>query len=72
MLKAGLVVPLEALQLAWSLEDRGATFAVEGGKLVVEAPAAVVTNADRAAIKRWRAHLIAIVAYRPPHQESQQ
>lgn len=26
VLKGGLIVPLEALQLAWALEDRGATF----------------------------------------------
>ena len=30
VLKGGVTVPLEALRLAWALEDRGATFAVEG------------------------------------------
>jgi hypothetical protein len=71
-LKAGLVVPVEALRLAWSLEDRGATFALEGSELVVDAPSAVLTHADRNAIRRWRAHLIAIVGYRPPEEEFRQ
>ena len=34
VLKGGLSVPLEALQLAWALEDRGATFLVDGIDLV--------------------------------------
>jgi hypothetical protein len=65
-LKGGLVVPLDALLLAWSLEDRGATFALDGDELIVDTPqAAVLTNEDRMAIRRWRAHLIAIITYCP-------
>jgi hypothetical protein len=38
-LKGGLIVVIEALHLAWALEDRRATPAVEGEDLVVEWPA---------------------------------
>jgi hypothetical protein len=66
VLKGGLTVPLEALQLAWALEDRGATFAVDGEDLVVEGPAGLLTDAHRIAIRRWREHLKAIASYRAP------
>jgi hypothetical protein len=66
VLKGGITVPLEALQLAWALEDRGATFAVEGENLVVEGPRGFLTEPDLAAIRRWRAHLKAIAAYDAP------
>jgi len=64
-LRGGFVVPVDALLLAWSLENRGAVFAVEGGDLVIDGPTGFLTEADRAAIARWRAHLKAIVAYQP-------
>jgi hypothetical protein len=38
-LKGGLIVVIEALHLAWALEDRRATPAIEGEDLVVEWPA---------------------------------
>ena len=64
VLKGGLTVPLEALQLAWALEDRGATFAVDGEDLIVEGPRGVLTMENRIAIRRWREHLKAIASYR--------
>jgi hypothetical protein len=64
VLKGGLTVPLEALQLAWALEDRGATFTVDGEALVVDGPPGFLTDEDRAAIRRWRAHLMVIASYR--------
>ena len=64
MFKRGRVVPLGALQLAWSLEGRGATFELDGPDLVVETPAGMLTLADRAAITRVP-HLIAILEYQP-------
>ena len=63
VLKGGLTVPLEALQLAWALEDRGATFAVDGEDLIVEGPRGVLTTEDRIAIRRWREQLKAIASY---------
>jgi hypothetical protein len=66
VLKGGVIVSLDALQLAWALEDRGATFAVEGEDLVVEGPQGFLTEDDRAAIRRWRGHLKEIACYRVP------
>ena len=66
VLKGGLTVPLEALQLAWALEDRGATLAVDGDDLVVEGPRGLLTSEDRIAIRRWRRHLKVIASYRVP------
>ena len=66
MLKGGLTLPLEALRLAWALEDRGATFAVDGEDLVVDGPPGLLTDADQVAIRRWKRHLMAIATYRPP------
>jgi len=66
VLKGGLTVPLEALQLAWALEHRGATLAVDGEDLVVEGPQGLLTEDDRAAIRRWRGHLKAIASYCVP------
>jgi hypothetical protein len=66
VLKGGLTVPLEALQLAWALENRGVTLAVDDIHLVVDSPRGLLTDADQAAIRRWKRHLMAIAAYRPP------
>ena len=66
VLMGGLTVPLEALQLAWALEDRGATFEVEGDDLVIDGPLGFLTEDDRVAIRRWRLHLIAVATYHAP------
>ena len=66
VLKSGMSVPLAALQLAWSLERRGATFSVEGDDLVMESPRGLLTDEDRRAIRRWREHLKAIATDRTP------
>jgi hypothetical protein len=66
VLKGGLTVPLEALQLAWALEDRGATFTIDGIDLVVDGPRGLLTEADQVAIRRWKRHLMAIATYSPP------
>jgi hypothetical protein len=58
--------PTKALQLAWALEHRGATFSVEGENLVVEGPRGFLTEPDLAAIRRWRAHLKSIATYHAP------
>jgi len=54
----------EALQLAWSLEDRGAVLALDGNDLIVDVPRGILTDADQAAIRRWKRHLIALAGYR--------
>ena len=66
VLKGGLTLPLEALRLALALEDRGATFAVDGEDLVVDGPPGFLSEDDRAAIRKWRVHLKAIATYQVP------
>jgi hypothetical protein len=61
-LRGGLVIPLAALRLAWSLEDRGCTFRVQADGLIA-GPRERLTDADRQAIRRWRTHLMAIAEY---------
>jgi hypothetical protein len=67
-LKRGLMLPLEALQLAWSLEDRGARLSVDGDAILVDGPPDLLTEADCAAIHRWKRDLILVVTYQPPDQ----
>jgi hypothetical protein len=66
VLRGGVTVPLDALRLAWALEDRGATFAVEGDDLVIDGPLGFLTEDNRVAIRRWRLHLIAVATYHAP------
>ena len=56
----GLVMPLPVLDLAWNLEDRGFRITTgEDGTLSVE-PRHALTPGDRAALKRWESHLVAL------------
>lgn len=58
---SGLVLPIEPLLLALDLEARGLTLGRDGDALTC-GPRDRLTDADRQAIKRWRFHLLAIVA----------
>jgi hypothetical protein len=66
MLRGGLTLPLPALQLAWDLETRGFRVTLDAVHYVSVEPAEALTDRDRAAIHRWRAHLAAIVDYQAP------
>jgi hypothetical protein len=65
----GRYIPLEALRLGWSLEDRGLRLSVQE---LGEAPVLRVSNmdggkpvlseADCEAIRKWKQHLIAFIA----------
>lgn len=57
----GLTMPVAPLRLALDLEARGLRFALDAGDLLV-GPADHLTDADRDDIRRWKRHLIAIVA----------
>ena len=61
-LAGGLSVPLRALQLAWDLEDRGCRLVLDGDGLAV-GPRELLTDADRAAIRRWRDDLRMVVEH---------
>jgi hypothetical protein len=61
-LAGGLCVSLDALQLGWRLEARGVTLRLDGAELAV-GPRRLLTDADRAEIRRHRAELVALVGY---------
>jgi hypothetical protein len=65
-LKNGPTLPVPALTVAWGLERRGFSLTLNADEHVNIQPANRLTDADRAAITRWRFHLGAIVAYQPP------
>jgi hypothetical protein len=62
VLKGGLTVPAAVLQLAWALWDRGLHMSVDGDMLTI-GPREKVTDADRALIRRWKPHLLALISY---------
>jgi TubC N-terminal docking domain len=62
VMRAGLTVPVEALLLALDLESRGVRLALDGDALLV-GPRGRLTDEDRASIRRWKPHLLAIVSY---------
>ena len=52
-------VPVPALQLLWSLEDRGATVRVDPTEHAVWVdPVTLVTPEDRVLIRRYKNHLV--------------
>ena len=61
-LKGGLITPVAAIKLALNLEARGCQMEREGDDLIV-GPRTLITDDDRAAIRMWKTHLLAILAY---------
>lgn len=61
MLRGGVTVPVVAIQLALDLEAHGLHMGVDGDMLMI-GPRALLTDADRALIRRWKPQLLAIVA----------
>jgi hypothetical protein len=69
-LRGGLTLPLAAVRLAFDLEGRGLHLRLEGGGDVLSVgPGDRLTDADRALIRRWKPHLVAIVGYNTDQQE---
>ena len=69
LLAGGLATPVEPLALALDLDRRGITLRVEGDKLRVvgvDGAKPELSEAETAAIRRWKAHLIALAEYRAP------
>jgi hypothetical protein len=65
-LKGGLVVPEPALHLALDLEIRGIPLRTDTDHQFIVPSDPRLTEADLAAIARWRHHLGALVEYRAP------
>ncbi len=62
-LRGGLTLPLPALRLVWDLEERGFDVSLDASEQPVVEPAAVLTDRDRAALRRWRRHVAALIRY---------
>jgi hypothetical protein len=58
----GPALPADALHFVWDLEGRGFSLEAKDGALIVQ-PSSRLTDDDRAAIRRWRLHLLAIMQY---------
>ena len=63
MLKAGLSVPLPALQTLWSLEHRGLDIRLTESGMLAVGPPHHLNDDDRARIRQYRDALIALVGY---------
>ncbi len=61
-LKGGLIVSVEAIQLAIDLENAGVALQAKSGVLVAS-PASVLTPAQIAAIRAMKFQLLAIAGY---------
>lgn len=59
-LGGGLTLPLEPVLLVLDLEARGLTIGRQADVIVVR-PAGHLTAEDRAALTRWRAHILALI-----------
>lgn len=63
-LRDGCTLPMAAVELAWSLENRGLHLAIDGaGDVLSVGPGDRLTDTDRAQIRRWKPHLLALVRY---------
>jgi hypothetical protein len=62
LLKGGLTLPVAVVRLALTFEERGITLRVDGDSLLV-GPRERLTDADRELIRRWKLHLLALLAY---------
>jgi hypothetical protein len=63
MLRGGLTVRVEAVDLLLDLERRGVRLTRDGDSVLLNAPAAAVTDSDRASIKQHKVHLLALLDY---------
>ena len=62
-LHGGLAVPVEALQVLWSLEERGFDVRLAEDGVLLVAPGSKLTTEDRQAIRHHRAELRQLVTY---------
>jgi hypothetical protein len=62
-LRGGLTVPLPAVELALDLERRGIELWSEENDVLFFGPPERVTDEDRIALRRWKRHLLALLAY---------
>lgn len=63
-LRAGITCPVTPILLMIDLESRGFKLAQDGDVLVVQ-PYQQLTADDCTEIRRWKAHLLALLTYTP-------
>jgi hypothetical protein len=66
LLPGGLALPVEPILLAMELEDRGFSLTKEEPDTLSVQPYQRLTREDCTRIRRWKAHLLALVSYVPP------
>jgi hypothetical protein len=71
-LRGGLTLPLGAVQLALDLEQRGLHLRREDGDVLFVGPRERLTDDDRAGLRRWKRHLLAILEYDADAHEAPQ
>ena len=64
-LKGGLTIPVDPLLLIFRLQERGFSLTPDGDTLVVQ-PYQQLTREDCNQIRRWKAHLMALLRYEAP------
>lgn len=65
VLRGGLALPLEPVTLVLDLEARGFHLGRGDDDRIVVRPFSRLTDSDRAALRRWRHHVLALIAYVP-------
>ena len=66
LLRGGLAVPAAPLILLFKLQERGCTLAQDGDDLIIR-PRERLTANDCQQIRRWKTHLLALLAYEVPN-----
>ena len=66
-LRGGLVVPVAPIALLLDLESRGLTLSRDGDDLLISPPGRL-TDDDRAALRRWKCHVLALMDYQVPER----
>jgi hypothetical protein len=67
VLRDGYVAPVEALRLAWRLEDAGFRFKLDTDGHLMVGPPERLAAADMALLRRWARHLEAMLAHFEAH-----
>lgn len=65
LLRGGLAVPVEPMLLLLDLERRGLQVSRAGDDILVR-PSGHLTETDRAGLRRWKLHVLALVDYPAP------
>jgi hypothetical protein len=62
LLRGGVVVPVEPFLLLLDLEARGISVSKDSDSISI-APRALLADADRTALRRWKWHLLLLIDY---------